>query len=845
MVGVEVGRTDLGRHAANAVLCGLAMLGAASAVTGIVDGAGPILLVALAVFTVAAAGVALRVMRLPAWIVVTGQLLVLSCLVTVLFTGSGVLGLLPGPEAVREVLGLLGESLEQVKVGVPPVEATAPILCLLMLSIGVVAVVADLLAVGLRAPAAAGLLLLSVFAIPASLAREMLPWWTFAAGAVGFALLLAVDGRHRQRVLAGAATDSGAPRNRWTPAATATTALSVAAALVAGASLTFIGTEGRFPGGGGGGGGGDQGGYGVGLNTFTSLRGQLDRETTIDLLRVEGMRERQYLRAFTLSHYDPGEGWRLGPVDEGVDAAAGRPLPRPAGSARLPAESSRIRVEPLNYQDHWLPVFGVPTVVDDVAPGWRYDARSGLIYAEESRRATPYTVEAVVPEYPLEELRTAPDPQNVDPVYLRLDGVTPEVSALADRLAAPHAAPIDKANALTAFFRDPANGFQYSLETETGSGSDALADFLFEGRTGYCEQYSSALAVLLRSIGVPARVAVGFSPGYQTGTSRLITNNEAHAWVEGYFEGFGWISFEPTPLNDGRAVEPAHSTPEESDRPDRPEETDSVPTTTAPTDTSTTTSDAPQAGHDEGVVEPGKGAFPVALWVWLVVGVLVSAALTALVAGLTLGRRRATGTGPGELDAWLRPVAATRRVLRFALCGAVAATLVPVLWWLVLPVGPDGLWWLAAVLLPPAVVVASPPLLRSSRRRIRLQTVRSGWAGAATAAWAEVLDLCADRGSAPPASDTVRVAVDRLSRQYRFDGRTVAGLTVLAEAVEREWYAPSAAPSGELAGALDSVLAGFHRNAPPRWVDRVVPPSTRRRPRRAPEGPSSDGAGTE
>uniref|UniRef100_UPI00037642E5 transglutaminase family protein n=1 Tax=Actinoalloteichus spitiensis TaxID=252394 RepID=UPI00037642E5 len=426
------------------------------------------------------------------------------------------------------------------------------------------------------------------------------------------------------RPLAGSATDSGAPRSRWTPAATATTALSVAVALAAGASLTFIGTEGRFPGGSGGGGSADQGGYGVGLNTFTSLRGQLDRDTTIELLRIEGMRERQYLRAFTLSHYDPGEGWRLGPVDEGVDVASGRPLPRPAGSTLLPAESNRIRVEPLNYQDHWLPVFGVPTRVDDVAPGWRYDARSGLIYAEESRRATPYAVEAVVPEYPLEELRTAPPPENVDPVYLQLEGIAPEVSALAERLTAPHEAQIDKANALTSFFRNPTNGFRYSLETETGSGSDALADFLFEGRTGYCEQYSSALAVLLRSIGVPARVAVGFSPGYQTGTSRLVTNNEAHAWVEGYFEGFGWLSFEPTPLNDGRAVEPAHSMPEASDRPDRPEETEAAPTTTAPTDTSTTTSDTAQAGPAEGGAEPGKDAFPVALWVWLAAGVLVS-----------------------------------------------------------------------------------------------------------------------------------------------------------------------------------------------------------------------------
>jgi hypothetical protein len=77
---------------------------------------------------------------------------------------------------------------------------------------------------------------------------------------------------------------------------------------------------------------------------------------------------------------------------------------------------------------------------------------------------------------------------------------------------------------------------------------------LFTGRRGYCEQFASAMAIMLRTLHVPARVAVGFTSGTVIGDSRLITTEDAHAWVEAWFPGVGWLPFDPTPLSSARTV---------------------------------------------------------------------------------------------------------------------------------------------------------------------------------------------------------------------------------------------------------------------------------------------------
>jgi transglutaminase-like putative cysteine protease len=90
--------------------------------------------------------------------------------------------------------------------------------------------------------------------------------------------------------------------------------------------------------------------------------------------------------------------------------------------------------------------------------------------------------------------------------------------------------------------------FTYSLEPPTGQYFSPYAAFLFDHRTGYCQHFAGVMALLLRFNGIPARVAVGFTTGSaDTAGTYLVSTNNAHAWVEAYFPGVGWVNFDPTP----------------------------------------------------------------------------------------------------------------------------------------------------------------------------------------------------------------------------------------------------------------------------------------------------------
>jgi len=113
----------------------------------------------------------------------------------------------------------------------------------------------------------------------------------------------------------------------------------------------------------------------------------------------------------------------------------------------------------------------------------------------------------------------------------------------------------DRVRRILDFFTDAANGFDYSLSTAPGTSGDDLLDFLTE-RRGYCEQYAGAMAVMVRAAGMPARVALGYTPGtVQEDGTRLITSDDAHAWVEVYFYDLGWVPFDPTPIDVDRRAD--------------------------------------------------------------------------------------------------------------------------------------------------------------------------------------------------------------------------------------------------------------------------------------------------
>ena len=116
----------------------------------------------------------------------------------------------------------------------------------------------------------------------------------------------------------------------------------------------------------------------------------------------------------------------------------------------------------------------------------------------------------------------------------------------ARRLSSGARAPYGAAVAIETWLRET-GGFVYDQSPTQPAGPPPLADFIDEGRRGYCQHFAGAMALMLRFLGIPARVAAGFTSGKYENGGWTVTDHDAHAWVEVWFPGYGWLAFDPTP----------------------------------------------------------------------------------------------------------------------------------------------------------------------------------------------------------------------------------------------------------------------------------------------------------
>jgi transglutaminase-like putative cysteine protease len=253
---------------------------------------------------------------------------------------------------------------------------------------------------------------------------------------------------------------------------------------------------------------------------------------------------RHYWRSRTYDLY-ASFGWYTGQADI-VEYAAGAPAITPTLTVTAPQRVVQQEVRIVGDLGGLLYVAGTLVTADhDYTVAWRSpeDAFAATI------EATAYRAESVEPVFTVQQLQAAGSdyPDWVRSRYLYLPDTLPDrVLVLARELTAAEPTPYDRAHAIETYLR----GFTYTLNVPIPPPDRDVVDyFLFDLQKGYCDYYASAMVVLARAAGLPARYVAGYASGtYDYSLGRyVVTEAQAHAWAEVYFPGHGWIEFEPTP----------------------------------------------------------------------------------------------------------------------------------------------------------------------------------------------------------------------------------------------------------------------------------------------------------
>ncbi len=399
------------------------------------------------------------------------------------------------------------------------------------------------------------------------------------------------------------------------------------------------------------------------LSPLVDIRGRLADQAGVEVFTVDAALPAYWrvtsLDTFNGTIWSSNESYRDARSRLGAD-------PLPAGVETMTLYQSFTLQ---NLDTIWLPAAYRPVRISGLSKV-SYSARSAsLITASEVTNFQAYRIESQVATPTPDQLRGAPDlvPADVAARDLALPPISTRVRNLAARLTAAAATSYDKALALQQFFRD---NFRYELNVRQGHDEAALENFLFRDRRGYCEQFAGAYTVMARAVGLPTRVAVGFTPGdLRDGTYHVFDAN-AHAWPEVYLSGFGWVAFEPTPgrgnplAQSYTGVAPAQAAP--------PGETPGTvvpetPPAAGPTATTTTAPPATSAGGSPA--STGDGATSRGSRLALAAAVLgalvvVGAAATALLRARQRRRWRAgvpSSPPPGDGAARTGGPAAGRR----------------------------------------------------------------------------------------------------------------------------------------------------------------------------------------
>ncbi|WP_406075952.1 transglutaminaseTgpA domain-containing protein [Streptomyces virginiae] len=552
----------------------LATLLTSWSLNALVDSQAWLLQAALLLAVQSAVGAGARRVPLARTLTVAAQVLMSLLLLAFLYAGKGEShGDGPLAYLVTDFGALFGQGVRDVGEFAIPAPLTDGIKLLLVSGVLLIGLLVDTLAVTMRTAAAAGLPLLALYSVASGLAGGGgASWFAFLLAGCGYLMLLLSEGRDRLaqwgRVFGAAprrgAADSGlaggagaqatAPVKfgRRIGAVTLGLALAVPAVLPSLGGGLLGGTQDAAEDSGGG-----VGGTISAVNPLVSLQSNLNAQDNRVVLKYRTnspQQADQYLRILALDEFN-GVKWE----------ASGRALvdvpeklPEPPG-LRAPVSRSAVEVTTSisaadYYTQRYLPM-PYPATSVEIGGKWRFEPAGRTLVGDQLGRdkfqnvqGAEYTVRSLLLKPTAQQLQSAPKPDPaVQEEYTKLpDNLPPVVAETARQVTQGAKDDYTRAVKLQDYFAVN-GGFRYNTRTASGTGPQAVARFLAD-KEGFCVHFAFSMAAMSRSLGIPARVAVGFTPGEKQSDGNVnVSMRDAHAWPELYFEGVGWTRFEPTP----------------------------------------------------------------------------------------------------------------------------------------------------------------------------------------------------------------------------------------------------------------------------------------------------------
>ena len=602
---------------------------------------------ALALLAIALLGVAafVRYLSRRRFLAPIVSVLVLIVLMTTFFVpGTAFLGLVPTTgswPAFGRIVDAAALSINQQSL---PAVADTPLMFLLCLGVGAIVIVADALAVSLRAPAFAGIPLLVLLAVPSVVSIDSTDPVVFVLAVLAYLFLLRVGDERRQTRLS-----------------LALAVVVVVGTLVVPLALPPVSQaidEGSS-------------GFSTGVNPVLSLGQDLRRSTEHTVLDYSTASGRgQYLRLVSVEDFS-GTTW--GPsrfvLNTGNTPTRIGDSPGLSGAVTTGGDTTYLQVR--NLTSPWLPIPYPTTSVAGLVGNWYWDSSTLTVKStDDTAQGESYRASSLVISPTPAQLQSAGTtvPGGFER-YLALPNSMPKIIAsTANQVAGGASSNYEKALLLQDYFRN--GDFQYSEVAPVDNGYDgtgmrAIAAFL-QAKMGYCIHFASAMAVMARTLGIPSRVAVGFLPGTELPdkvdgrTTFEVGSHDLHAWPELYFEGIGWTRFEPTV---SRGVVPSYADQNSADVPTPVNTPDALPSGAATPLPSS--SRAPALGDPTnpfGTNSSTGSALVGWLWVLLVVFVVVLLLLIPAFVRVQQRRTRLRDLGRGLAT----PLAAWREVLQSA-----------------------------------------------------------------------------------------------------------------------------------------------------------------------------------